>query len=172
VHFSATHNDKVVLQELQTNTSYSVFGVELYHHTLDVHELWKDGEIQTLSVTSNDNGDLYDADLTREAGAYAGHLNSKPFAIPLEAFAVAVWHYAIAENSLLFNLPDLNLYRVKVNKSTDKVTVDGRKIPAEKFEFSGDWEATVWLDEKRRFLKWTYSVLGIDVVVLMDSLDG
>ena len=170
VHFTATHNSEGVLQELQTSTSYSIFGVELYHHTLDVHEFWKEGEIQTLSVKSNDNNDLYDAELVREPNEYVGQLNGKAIALPLEAFPVAVWHYAITENPLLFNLPDLELYHVEVKKSSGRVKLGGHRIPAEKFEFSGDWEATVWFDEKQRFLKWTYEVLGIEIDVVLDSL--
>ena len=170
VHFTATHNSEGVLQELQTSTSYSIFGVELYHHTLDAHEFWTGGEIQTLSITSNDNNDLYEAELVREPSAYTGQLNGKAISLPLEAFPVAVWHYAITENALLFNLPDLELYHVEVKKSSGRVKLGGHKIPAEKFEFSGDWEATVWFDEEQRFLKWTYKVLGIEIDVVLDSL--
>jgi len=168
VHFTTTHNDEGVLQELRTRSTYSILGVEVYHHTMDVHEFWKGGEIQTLRANADNDGERYQSSLRREPTDYVGKLNEKPIELPLEAFPVAVWHYGIVEHSLLFNLPDLKLFRVKVVKSQDSVTIGKQKIPAEKFTFSGDWKATIWFDHERRFLKWTYKVMGVKVTVLLD----
>jgi len=168
VHFTTTHDDKGMLQELKTRASYSILGMEIYHHTLHMHEYWKDGNMETMWGNANDDGDPYEVSLTRESRDYVGNLNNEPIKLPLEAFPTAVWHYGITEHSQLFSIPELRLLQVKVVKSPDSVSIGGRKIPAEKFEFSGDWQTTIWFDHNRQFLKWSYSIKGRQVVILLD----
>ncbi len=94
VHFMTKHDDKGTLQELKTRSSLSLLGVELYHHTLHVHEIWKDGEMQRLWGSADDHGDTYEINLQRIAGNYSGTLNANRVTLPHNAFPTAVWHYA------------------------------------------------------------------------------
>lgn len=168
VHFMTKHDDNGILQELKTRSSLSLLGVELYHHTLHVHEIWKDGEMQRLWGSANDHGDTYEIRLQRNANNYSGTLNNSPTTLPHNAFPTAVWHYAIAEHPLLFSIPGMELKNVKVSKSADKVKIGKKLISAEKFVFSGDWESTLWFDHQQQFLQWAYKVKGRDVVVVID----
>jgi hypothetical protein len=58
--------------------------------------------------------------------------------------------------------------KVKVSKSENPVAVNGRSIPASKFDFSGDWQASIWFDQNRQLLKMNYKTEGRDIVVTMD----
>ena len=168
VHFTTKHDDNGVLQELKTRSSLSLLGVELYHHTLHVHEIWRDGELQRLWGNSDDHGDTYEINLQRNSDNYSGTVNSSPTTLPHNAFPTAVWHYAITRHPLLFSIPGLKLENVKVSKSADKVKIGKTLIPAEKFVFTGGWESTLWFDHQQQFLQWTYKVKGRDVVVVLD----
>jgi len=57
----------------------------------------------------------------------------------VDAFPTSVWHYNITQKSLLFDLKDLRLMKVKVSESKDSIPVGGRSIPASRFDFSGEW---------------------------------
>lgn len=168
VHFMTKHDDHGILQELKTRSSLSLLGVELYHFTLHVHEIWKDGEMQRLWGTADDHGDTYELNLQRNANNYSGESNINQITLPHKAFPIAVWHYAITQHPLLFSIPGLELNNVKVSKSTDKVKIGNKLIPAEKFVFTGDWESTLWFDHQQQFLQWTYKVKGRDVSVILD----
>ena len=169
VHFMVRHDDEGVLQELKTRASLSVFGIEVYHHTLHTHELWKQDELELLWGVTSENSKNYQFDLKRGTTGYAGVLNQQAIELPENAFPMAVWHYAITEHSILFDIPELHLKKVQINKSADSVRIDEQDIEAEKFEFSGDWNATVWFDLDKQFLKWEYKVKGRTIVVLLDA---
>jgi len=59
--------------------------------------------------------------------------------------------------------------KVKVRESEDSVSVDGKSIPASRFDFSGEWRASLWFDQNKQLLKMKYKVEGREVVVVMDS---
>ena len=168
VHFMTKHDDKGILQELKTRSSLSILGIEVYHHNMHVHEIWKDGEMQRLWGSTDDHGDIIEINLQRNLDNYSGTLNNSVVTLPHNAFPTAVWHYAITQHLLLFSIPGLELANVKVTKSAEKVKVGKKWIPAEKFVFTGDWGATVWFDSQQQFLKWAYKVKGRDVVVVLD----
>jgi hypothetical protein len=95
-------------------------------------------------------------------------LNGKPLTLPHDAFPTSVWHYKITQKSLLFDLKDLRLMKVKVSESKDAVSIGERSIPASRFDFSGEWEISVWYDQNKQLLKIKYKIRGREVVVTMD----
>jgi Family of unknown function (DUF6134) len=97
-----------------------------------------------------------------------GVLNGKSLTLPHDAFPTSVWHYQITQKSLLFDLKDFRLMKVKINKSEDVVSADGRSIPASRFDFSGEWNASIWFDQSKQLLKMNYKAEGRDIVVTMD----
>lgn len=138
VHFVTKHDDNGVLQELSTRSSLSILGIEVYHHTMHIHEFWKDGEIQRLWGSTNDHGETYEINLQRNSDNYSGTLNSSLITLPHNAFPAAVWHYAITQHPLLFSIPELKLVNIEVIKSADKVKIGETLVSAEKFVFTGD----------------------------------
>jgi hypothetical protein len=169
VHYTLTYDENGQVEEVKTRASYSILGVKLYSFSQDMHEQWQSGELQAMNGHTDDNGTKYQAALERKPADYAGTLNSKPVTLPHDAFPTAVWHYGITEQSLLFNIADFRLLRVEVAKRPEKVTVDGRSIDAERFDFSGDWQASLWFDQNQQLVKFEYKIQGRDVVVTLDQ---
>jgi hypothetical protein len=169
VHYTLTYDENGEVEEVKTRASYSVLGVKLYSFSQDMHEQWRAGELQAMNGHTDDNGTKYQATLERKPAEYTGTLNGKPVTLPHDAFPTAVWHYAITEQSLLFNIADLRLLHVHVKRRPEKVTVDGRSIDAERFDFSGDWQASLWFDGDRQLVKFEYKVQGRAVVVTLDQ---
>jgi hypothetical protein len=168
VHYTARHDNDGELQELKTRASLSILGIEVYHHTLHTHEYWEADEMKRLWGQANDHGTTYEMDLNHKSDGYAGTLNKQLIELPETSFPTAVWHYAITKHTQLFSIPELRLLNVKVKKSSDTVSIWNKKVPAEKFVFSGDWKATIWYDLDKQFLKWQHNVKGKKVVVLLD----
>lgn len=171
VHYTVRYDEKGQVEELRTRASISILGIKLFHFTQHLHEMWKDGELQRMRGHTDDDGDVYEASVERNPTEYDAVLNSKSLTLPPDAFPTSVWHYQITQKSLLFNLEDLRLMKVKVVKSEDSVSVGKRSIPATRFDFSGDWNVSVWYDQNRQLLKTKHKVKGKDVVVTMDAID-
>jgi hypothetical protein len=168
IHYILRTDEKGMVEELKTRSSVSILGFQVYYFTQDLHEVWKTGELQSLRGDTDDHRKIYKSSLKRNPKEYDGMLNDKPVTLPHNAFPTSVWHYEITQKSLLFDLKDLRLMKVKVNKIEDSASIAGRSIPASRFDFSGEWQASIWFDQNRQLLKMSYKAEGRDIVVTMD----
>jgi hypothetical protein len=169
VHYMVRTDDQGMVEQLKTRSSLSILGFQVYYFTQDLHEVWKSGELQNLQGNTDDHNTIFKSSLQRNPTEYNGVLNGKTLTLPHNAFPTSVWHYAITQKPLLFDLKDLRLMKVKISKSEDPVTSGGRSIPASRFDFSGDWQASIWFDQNKQLLKMHYNVQGRQVVVTIDS---
>ena len=169
VQYTVRTNDQGMVEELKTRSSLSILGFQVYHFTQDLHEVWKSGELQSMQGNTDDHNTIFKSSLQRNPTEYDGVLNGKTLSLPHNAFPTSVWHYAITQKSLLFDLKDFRLMKVKVSKSEDPVASSGRSIPASRFDFSGEWQASIWFDQNKQLLKMHYNVQGRNVVVTIDS---
>lgn len=169
VHYTLSYDEQGELESLKTSASYSVLGFEVYHFAQDLNEAWKTGLLQSMDGYTNDDGDKYQVELKRTAESYDGALNDKKLTLPHDAFPNSVWHYAITEQSLLFNLTDLRLMKVAVARRPEKVKIDKKSFDAERFDFTGDWQASLWFDQDKQLLKLEYKVDGRKVLVTLDQ---
>jgi hypothetical protein len=168
IHYTLRTDDKGMVEELKTRSSVSILGFQVYYFTQDLHEVWKTGALQSMQGDTDDHRTIYKSSLKRNAKEYDGMLNSKPLTLPHNAFPTSVWHYEITQQSLLFVLKDFRLMKVNVSKSEDSVSVAGRSIPASRFDFSGEWQASIWFDQNKQLVKLNYKAEGRDIVVTMD----
>lgn len=168
VHYSVKHNEQGELEELRTNASYSVLGIKLYDFSQNLHEQWSGGELQTLNGHTNDDGKVYDTDVKRTAKDYEATLNEKPLTLPHDAFPISLWHYAVSQQSLLFDLSDLKLMKVKVSGQEEAVPWNGKTIQTERFDITGDWQGSVWFDQDKQFVKAEYLSEKRKVTVVLD----
>jgi len=169
VQYTVRTNDQGVIEELKTRSSLSILGFQVYHFTQDLHEFWKSGELQSLQGNTDDHSTIYKTWLQRNPTEYDGTLNGKVLTLPHDAYPTSVWHYAITQKSLLFDLKDLRLMKVNVTKTEDPVVVGGRSIAASRFDFSGEWKASLWFEPNKQLLKMHYNVEGREIVVTIDT---
>lgn len=168
VHYMVRTNDQGMVEELRTQSSLSILGFQVYYFTQDLHEVWNSGELQSMHGNTDDHRTIYKSSVQRNPTEYDGVVNGKSLTLPHDAFPTSVWHYAITQKSLLFDLKDLRLMKVKVTKSADTVATGGRSIPANRFDFSGEWQASIWFDQNRQLLKMHYNVQGREIIVAID----
>ena len=169
IHYMVRTDEKGMVEQLKTRSSLSILGIQVYYFAQDLQEVWKNGELQHMQGDTDDHRTVYKSSLERNPKEYDGLLNGKSLTLPHDAFPTSVWHYQITQKSLLFDLKDFRLMKVTINKSEDAVFADGRSIPASRFDFSGDWNASIWFDQSKQLLKMNYRVEGRDIVVTMDS---
>ena len=168
VHFTVQYGETDDVEELKTRASMSVLGIEVFHFTQHLHEEWDAGELQSLRGETDDDGDQYTASLDRNPDGYQGELNDQPVTLPDDAFPASPWHYAITEKTLLFDLKNLRLMEVDVAAADDSFTSAGDEIVSTRFDFSGDWQASLWFDRNKQLVKLAYQVEGHEVVVTID----
>lgn len=168
VHLTTVHNEKGEIEELRANASVSFLGMQVYGFDQNLKETWASSELQKMSGKTDDNGTPHEISLSRNAEDYQASYNGKDLTLPLNAFPTSPWHYAITQNALLFNIVDFELLNVKIAKAEETLKINDKDIKTEKFTFTGDWEAKLWFDENKEFVKGEYDVSGRQVTVVLD----
>jgi len=169
IHYTVEYDENGEVETLRTRASLSILGIKLFNFEQNLREAWHKGELQNLLGRTDDDGKIYNASLARQPMQYQGALNDKPVELPGKAFPASVWHYAIINQTLLFDLKDLTLMHVKVTRADDSLTLNQRTIPTQRFDFSGDWTASVWFDQNKMLVQFQYSVEGHQVRVQLDE---
>jgi hypothetical protein len=169
VHYTIEYGDGGDVETLRTRASLSILGVKLFNFEQTLHETWHHGQLRRMRGRTDDNGTAYDAVVERGPGGYTATLNGKPVTLPADAFPASVWHYGISDHTLLFDLKSFGLMRVKIAKTPETLTIDKRKIPTERFDLTGDWQATAWFDARKRLVRFRYVLDGHEVVVRLDD---
>lgn len=168
VHLTTIRNEKGEIEEMRANASVSFLGMEVYGFNQNLKETWSSGELQKMNGETDDNGTAHEISLSRNTEDFRATYNGKDLTLPLNAFPTSPWHYAITENTLLFNIVDFDLLNVKIAKDADTVEINSKNIETEKFTFTGDWEAKLWFDTNKEFVKGEYDVSGRQVMVILD----
>jgi hypothetical protein len=169
IHYTVDYGEGGDVETLRTRASLSILGIKVFNFEQNLHEEWRSGELRQLRGRTDDDGKIYEAALDRGPELYKGALNGKPVDLPGKAFPASVWHYAIVDRSLLFDLKVFKLMNVKVSRSEETLTIADKKLPVERFDFSGDWQATAWFDRNRRLAQFKHVVDGHEVVVQLDK---
>lgn len=170
IHYTIEYGETGDVETLRTRASLSILGVKLFNFEQTLHEEWHRGELRQLRSRTDDGGKIYEATLSRGTVVYRGSLNGVPLELPDRAFPASVWHYRIVDRTLLFDLKDLKPLNVKIARAGETIALpNGKRIPTERFDFSGDWRATAWFDQKRELVKFRYVVDGHDVEVRLDE---
>jgi len=151
---------------IETEVTLEVLGFDVFEVGQRLRQEWADGRLQSLKGRTNDDGDIYEVDLRRREGRLRGTLNGEPVALPEGAYPTSVWHYEITRQDLLFDLKDLELRKVEVERSMETLEVDGETIECERFDYVEGWDATIWYDQDQRLARFRYTQRGYDVVVV------
>jgi len=168
VHLTTIRDENGELEEFKANASVSFLGLEVYGFTQNLHEHWTKGDLQSMEGQTDDNGTPHNVDLNRGAAQYDGKYNEKPITLPLDAFPTTPWHYDITQSKLLFNIVDFDLLKVEIKESPDTIEIGDKKIETTKYVFTGDWEAVLWFDDTKNFVKGEYDISGRQITVILD----
>jgi hypothetical protein len=169
VHYTLEFGEDDEIETLRTRASLSVLGMKLFNFEQNLREEWTKGQLRHLRGRTDDDGTIYDASLERAQGVYRGRVNDKTIELPGNAFPASVWHYGIVDQSLLFDLQLLRPMNVKVGRREETLTIRTKRIPTERFDFTGDWKATIWFDRNRRLVQFRYQVDSHEVTVNLDN---
>jgi hypothetical protein len=169
IHYTIEYGDTGDVETLKTRASLSILGAKLFNFEQNLHEEWRRGELHQFRGRTDDDGKIYEASLERGQAMYSGTLNGKPVELPDRAFPASVWHYAIVDRPLLFDLKVFKLMNVRTSRSEETLTIATRKIAAQRFDFSGDWTATAWFDAKRELVQFRHFVDRHEVMVRLDD---
>jgi Domain of unknown function (DUF6134) len=169
IHYTLKLTPTGEVEQIHTNTSVSVLGIKFYAFAQHLHESWQNGTLQTLRSDADDNGTDEKARVKRVADAYDAERNGTPVDLPATVFPDSIWHYAITKQSQIFGSVDLRLMKVSVTRADDTIDYHGKTVPAERFDFTGDWHAQLWFGKNKHLLKANRMIGDREIVITVDS---
>lgn len=169
IQFTLTSGPTGEVEELRTNASISVFGVNLYTFSQHLHEVWRNNSLQSLRSDADDNGTDEKVRVTRDGNTLNATRNDKPVDLHATAFPDSIWHYAVTKQTQLFNSVDLKIMNVTVTRKEETIDYVGKPTDAERFDFSGDWHATLWFGKNQRLLKAHRMIGSREIIITIDS---
>jgi len=168
IHYTTIHDEEGHVEELRTKATLTFLGIRIFSFTQNLHEKWRKGKLQYLSGDTETNGEFDKITVERQAKYYEARINGKLLRLPINAFPMSFWHFAIGHQTLLFDFRKLELLKVAVSRDRNRITHHGKPILAYRFKFSGDLNATLWFDEAKKIVKAEYMESGRRVLVLID----
>jgi Family of unknown function (DUF6134) len=152
IDFSCDGDDLVV--ETTIEGEVKVLMVPLFKRDGTYREIWREGRLIAFDSHIVDNGEVYEV----RARAEGDHTVIKGRRGRIEAPPTIVfnhpWNRAVIERTLLFDTQRGRLQEVDVTPvGTETITVDGRKIEAQKYRITGDLERELWYDGAGNWLQ-------------------
>jgi hypothetical protein len=169
IHYTIEYGETGEVETLKTRASLSILGIKLFNFEQNLHEAWQKGTLQTLKGRTDDDGKIYQASVQRDQDAYRSTLNDNPVELPGNAFPASVWHYRITTQPLLFDLKDLHLMRVRTATSAETIEIDKVATPTERFDITGDWQASLWFNQDKFLVQFAYQVDRHKVLVQLED---
>lgn len=126
-----------------------------YQYRYTGRELWRDGTLETLSVTVDDNGDSESFSLRRDGERLTGEGPGGAVDLPLPVWATHHYDASITAQSVVFNTLTGRMNQVKVKQAgTEQVATAGNNRLATRYTYEGELHDTdAWYDQQGRWVK-------------------
>lgn len=167
--FSSRETGDGRVDQIRSEVAVKLLGFEVFGFTQEIEQRWQDGELVRLVGRTDDDGDIFVTDVARENGSLIATLNGEPVELPAGAFPTSVWNYEITRRPVLFDVKDLDIRNVRVERSEEVLQLGGRRIRTERFDFVEGWDATIWYDDQRRLVQFVYDEGGHEVKVVPEQ---
>lgn len=163
--FSRQGDDGVV--EITIDIAVTLLGVTLFRFIHRAEEVWREGRLQSLVTSTDDDGTLWQISAAHEGGALRGEVNGVPFALPGVVIPASLWHRDTPKMRALLDPIDGRLKAVTGRDvGAETVTVAGLAVPARHIRLTGELRRDVWYDARCAIAKVTFPARDGSLITL------
>ena len=129
-----------------------VFNAYRYRH--ESREAWRDGCLEQIRSTTDDNGMAYRVDGEQETNSLAVRVNGDSKRLPQCVSTFAYWDRSFLKQRRLLNSQTGEMVEVKVDSAgTERRLVQGREVEAERYRLRADkLDITLWYTPDGRWI--------------------
>jgi len=134
--FSQDGQDFVV--EVAIDIAVGMLGITLFRFTHRAEEVWRDGRLQSLVTTTDDDGTPWSVEARRRDGALRGWVNGEDIDVPGGAIPASLWHRDTTRAPALLDTID-GRKKAVVSQALgeEAVPVGEREAAADHFRLTG-----------------------------------
>jgi hypothetical protein len=164
ITFSCQGDDLVV----ETMISGEATLLSLPVYTLDgsYREVWRGDRLISFESKIDDNGEQFEVTARAEGDQTVIDRRRGVIEAPATIVSDHPWNYAVLDRPLLFDARRGKLRHVQVKPAgKEALVIGGRKVPANKFQMTGDLERVLWYGEDGAWLQAQLEYGGSKVLV-------
>lgn len=134
---------------IEAQVDYRFGFIPLYRFEHQALEIWRDGSLQRMAATTNDNGEPYRIALQREEGRMVLAINDAETTEDPDLQPASLWNIGIATQHRVLDPADGELMSIAIaDAGTESIRVAGRNIQARHYVMTGDFERELWYDSR------------------------
>jgi Family of unknown function (DUF6134) len=159
------HGDDLLVE---TKISGEATLLSLPVYTLDgsYREVWRGDRLISFDSQINDNGEQFEVSARAEGDQTVIDRRRGVIEAPATIVSDHPWNYAVLDRPLLFDARRGKLRHVQVEPAgKEALVIGGRKVPANKFQMTGDLERVLWYGEDGTWLQAQLEYGGSKVLV-------
>ena len=140
--------------EATTDLAVTFGPVTLYRLEHLRNELWRDGELETLTAYTDKNGDIFDIAITRDPEGYTRVINGRTDRFDPTTRLLALWHDDLFKFSSFISPMEDRTYRISVDPlGPGKTDLFDRTVDGVAYRISGDTNRELWYDTEGHVMK-------------------
>ncbi|HEX6119594.1 MAG TPA: DUF6134 family protein [Dongiaceae bacterium] len=148
-----TRTDQGVLADSRVDVDVGLLFLSAYRFRYQAHALWRDGELQSIEASTNENGDYRHVEATRDAAGLLVRSSGGTYEAPLVP-PTSHWNAAELKGGLVLNTMTGELDKIQVfDQGLDTVATRGGSLRARHYLYSGDLNGEIWYDSEGRWVK-------------------
>ncbi|GAB6052829.1 hypothetical protein JCM17960_16490 [Magnetospira thiophila] len=125
--------------KIKTDVVVTLAFIPVYRFEQTSEEVWREGRLETLSSTTNDDGDAHELAVHRDADKLVVVGDTIRHTLPQNLLPASLWNPALVKEGKLLNTINGKTMAVSVvDVGEDSVDVHGKPRPAHHYALTGD----------------------------------
>lgn len=148
---------------VQTDIDYRILFLPVYRFRHEALEVWQDGQLTSLTSSTNDNGEWLSLDVRLQEGELMAVKPGGAEAMPADAVPASLWNPAVLDRGILFDPVRGAVMRTEMDHlGEETLIVGGEPVATRHYRLSGEYRRDLWYDRNS----------GVLVRVRLQARDG
>jgi hypothetical protein len=161
--YTITKDGDVTTVKVHTHTVVNVLFLK-FHYDHDRTEIWKNGVVQSVESSTDDDGTKHQMTVRRDGDSLIGTVDGKTKKIAGDVLPFTIWARALLKKQVFFDIADFALLKTNVDdKGPDKTVIGPKTYDTRHFKISGDLNWDLWYDADGVMLKSAFKRRGFPV---------
>jgi hypothetical protein len=188
VAFERQGGDQIV--SINVDITAQKLGVVAYRFQHKAREVWKDGQLESLNTSTDDNGRQYTVEARQTAHGFEVKRSAPPAmspaeianggiaapeisreTLPKDTLPTSLWNVDTVKRSALLHTEFGTLAKVQIEPiGQETVSVGNRNLQAMRYHFTGDLRMDLWFDDEGHWVKASFAApAGLTVDYVLDE---
>ena len=132
----------------------TMLGLTVYEYRYRSNALWRDGRLDRITATVDDDGDMSEMRAAKDNGRFRIEAGSEVEIADAPLFPTNHWNADVLTQNHVLNTLTGTVADVTIAETgREKVATERGRVAATQYTYSGDVEADVWYDDAGRWVR-------------------